>query len=289
MSLEKPIVVFGTGRSGTTVFHRMLSTHRSVSWLSTLCNRTPQRPELNRLLMSSLQHPVLGRMAERRWPPSEAYHFWEHYCKGFSQPCRDLRSDDLSTRSKKSVEAALQRCVAASRPRLLLKITGWPRLGFLSSLLKDAKFVHVFRDGRAVANSLVNVDWWWGWRGPSNWRWGPLPDAFEAEWEESERSFIVLAAIQWKMHMEAAEATERLLSADNLFKVRYESLCEDPVAIMREIARFAQLDWTPAFEQRLRIFRLQSANDKWKSALNDVQKRDLQRSLGDTLLRYEYE
>lgn len=289
MPIKKPVIVFGTGRSGTTVFLRMLSTHESVSWLSTLCNRNPRRPELNRLLMSSLRYPVIGGILARRWNPSEAYRFWEHYCKGFTLPCRDLRSDDLSVRSRKSVEAALERCMTGNRPRLLLKITGWPRLGFLSSMFEDARFVHVIRDGRAVANSLLEQPWWWGWRGPSNWRWGPLPEELQAEWEASGKSFVVLAAIQWKMQMAAAEASESLLATANILKVRYEDVCQDPLTVMKDVARFAELEWTPAFESRLCAFRLSSANDKWKSSLNEVQQRALQKSLGDVLLRHGYE
>src|SRR3712207_7426845 len=47
----------------------------------------------------------------------------------------------------------------------------------LSEIFKDAKFIHLMRDGRAVANSLLHVYFWSGWKGPGNWGWGQLSPA----------------------------------------------------------------------------------------------------------------
>ncbi len=100
-------------------------------------------------------------------------------------------------------------CLGADRPekrnRLLVKITGWPRLGYLHEIFPDAKFIHVVRDGRAVVNSLINVDWWDGWKGPQNWRWGDLDLSQTDEWEKYGKSFVVLAGIQLKIIMNALE------------------------------------------------------------------------------------
>ena len=84
---------------------------------------------------------------------------------GFSEPCRDLVRTDVTTRVKRQVRAAMGMMLTHKRNRLLLKITGWPRLGFLNEMLEDAKFIHLVRDGRAVASSL-HVDFWRGWYGP---------------------------------------------------------------------------------------------------------------------------
>lgn len=56
----------------------------------------------------------------------------------------------------------------------LHKFTGWPRARMLAECFPRARFGHVGRDGRAVANSTVQQEWWSGFRGPSLWNFGPL-------------------------------------------------------------------------------------------------------------------
>ena len=87
------------------------------------------------------------------------------------------------------------------RPVFLHKFTGWPRAGFLRACFPDAIFVEVVRDGRAVANSWLQMAWWLGHHGPDQWHFGPLPPDLQWLWEESDRSFPVLAALGWRLLM----------------------------------------------------------------------------------------
>ena len=68
------------------------------------------------------------------------------------------------------------RMTRAPEPVYLHKLTGWPRAGFLHAGFPDARFVNVVRDGRAVASSWLQMDWWLGYRGPEHWHFGPLSD-----------------------------------------------------------------------------------------------------------------
>ena len=107
--------------------------------------------------------------------PGEYYNFWDTHAYGFSETCRDLVRSDVTPLVKKQVRAALEPMLTPSRNRLLVKITGWPRMGFLNEIFEDAKFIHIVRDGRAVASSLLHVHFWNGWHGPQSWRAGLLP------------------------------------------------------------------------------------------------------------------
>jgi len=174
------------------------------------------------------------------------------------------------------------------RNRLLTKITGWPRLGLLSEIFPQARFVHIIRDGRAVANSLINIGWWLGWTGPENWRWGPLSATHREEWFSHDQSFVVLAAIQWKILMDASENAKKLIDGSNLLEIKYEQLCSDPVNLFKEIVEFSELDWTTEFEEQIKPFKLNSANFKWELELNNTQKRALHEVLEHHLTRYGY-
>jgi len=286
--IEKPIIIFGTGRSGTTVFHRMLSTHPRIAWLSGVCDKYPDKPTLNRVLMRALEFPLLNKILRKRISPSECYTFWEHYCKGFSTPCRDLLTSDVIEKNKNQIQHVMSEMITERKNRLLIKITGWPRLGFLSEVFEDAKFIHVLRDGRAVANSLIHVGFWMGWRGPENWRWGPLSPTHEEEWNRYNRSFIVLAAIQWKILMDAVETAKEYVNDNNLLEIKYERLCSNQIEVFENIAEFSELEWTKGFERELRSFKLKNTNDKWERELNPNQRRELNEVLADYLKRHDY-
>jgi hypothetical protein len=289
MEVTKPIIIIGTGRSGTTVFHEMLSKHSNLAWLSGLCERYPDRPEINRFLMKSLDFPVIAKLLQKTIIPRECALFWEHHCKGFLTPCRDLLSTDVTHKNKLHTQYIISKLITKKRNRPLIKITGWPRIGFLSTIFEDVKFIHVLRDGRAVANSLINEGFWWGWRGDENWRWGSLSPDQKQEWERYNRSFVVLAAIQWKILVDAIDRAKKYVSDNNFLEIKYEQLCQDPIALFKKVAEFCQLDWTNDFEKEIARFKLKNTNYKWQQELNDTQQRDLEQVLREYLVKYCYQ
>jgi hypothetical protein len=288
MTVKKPIFIVSAGRSGSTVFHRLLGYHPNVAWLSPLVDRYPSRPGLNRFWMHALEVPVIGAWMAERYLPDERYLFWEHHSKGFRVPFRDLRASDVTPSAKRALREALGRVVTTRRPRLMTQITGWPRMGFLREVFPDAKFIHVLRDGRAVASSLLTMPWWWGWRGPSNWRFGPLPAAEQAEWERRDRSFVALAAIQWKLTTEAVDRAPQDVSEDDFLEIKYEELCAEPVTVLNDVIRLCELETHPAFEAAIRRFPMKSANEKWKTDLTVEQQEILQEVLCTRLASYGY-
>jgi len=270
------------------VLYDTLCHHPQASWLSHLCQRHPTRPALNALAMRALDVPVASRLAGRYLRPSEAYRFWERVCPGFSMPCRDLRAEDVTPRVRRTVREALTEATASARPQLLVKITGWPRIRFLREIFPGARFVHVYRDGRAAVSSGLQVPWFSAWRGPSQWSWGELSPAHREKWERSGRDFIVLGAIVWELLMEATEASKAGLPPGDFLELSYEDLCRDPAETLRRVTSFAGLAWTPKFEAAVRAGRWRSANDKWRRELTPAQQQTLEDAIRPTLERYGY-
>ena len=174
------------------------------------------------------------------------------------------------------------------RNRMLIKLTGWPRTGFVSAIFPDARYVHVIRDGRSVASSLLNVDFWDGWRGPPSWRWGALAPALQSEWEASGKSFVVLAAIQWKLLMDSFELAKQSLPTGQLLEVRYEDLVAGSEAVIGRILDFCQLDNPDSFRAHVRSVPMRESNRKWREGLTPAQQAAMEDALRAHLLRYGY-
>jgi len=287
-TVRRPIFIVGVGRSGSTVFQWMLARHPNLAWLSAVTGRLPDRLWMTRLLMHAVDVPILNRIVTRAVHPGECFDFWDHHVNGFSRPCRDLRADDVTNGTRARVRGLLPQVLTDKRHRLLVKLTGWPRIGFLHEIFPDALFIHLIRDGRAVVNSMLNVDWWWGWRGPQNWRWGELAPAQQEEWERHDRSFVALAAIEWKLLMDAFEEARLCVDQDQYLEINYEELCASPIAVMQEVTRFCDLPWSERFARSIDGFDLRNTNDKWRQNLTSAQQATLQEVLSDHLERYGY-
>jgi hypothetical protein len=91
----------------------------------------------------------------------------------------------------------------------------------LASLLQSSRFVHVVRDGRAVAASVLPLDW-----GPSN---------------------ILEAARYWSGQVGIGLAAEQFLGPARCMRVPYEELVTQPAAVLSRVCAFAGI----AFERSM--------------------------------------
>ncbi len=288
LKITKPIIIIGTGRCGSTLFHRLLATHPQMMWLSGTTYRYPDKPVWNRWAVTAMDNPLLRRLLGGKIRPGENYRFWDRHAYGFSEPCRDLLRSDVSARVKKQVRGALEPMLSPKRNRLLIKITGWPRIGFLNEIFEDARFIHIVRDGRAVASSLLHVGFWRGWYGPQGWRAGLLSPEDQATWESYDRSFTALAGLEWRIQMRAIEAARQALDPKLFFEVKYETFCEQPVETYRQVLDFAEVPDSVDFERHVRAASIRSTSNRWRDDLAPGQQVILDDLLREDLLRYGY-
>jgi omega-hydroxy-beta-dihydromenaquinone-9 sulfotransferase len=279
LPVTKPIFVFGTGRSGSTIFFDVLARHPQVAWLSQLSRQFPRQYWLNRALLRARSVRWIDSFLDRRLGPSEAYPFWELLSRGFANPFRDLSASDVTQSAAQQIRRSIQSNTTSARRRFLAKITGWPRIGFLNQVFPDAQFVEIRRDPRATAASLLQVDFWDGWRGPSSWRRGPLPPDLEQIWLDEKLSFVALAALECVLIQRATAYSVQTLDAARYCTVLYSDLCSQPLAVYRRVASFCGLDWVSRFETTVRRFRFVNRDDQWRSTLTGEQQAILERTL----------
>ncbi|MGH7510448.1 MAG: sulfotransferase family protein [Gemmatimonadales bacterium] len=291
MKVSKPIFIVGTGRCGSTAFHSLLATHPETMWLSGFAEEFPDRPAWNRWAVTAVGNPLVRRILGKRIKPGENYGFWYRHAYGFAEPGRDMVAADVTPRVRNQVRSVLEAMLTPKHSRMLVKLTGWSRIGFLNEIFPDAKFIHIVRDGRAVASSLLHISsWQWrGWYGPYSWRYGPLSPEDQAVWEASNRSFAVLAGLQWRIHIRSLEAGRQAIEPGRFLEVRYETFCEQPVETCRRVAEFADLTASPAFERHVKAASIRDMSSRWRDDLNADQQALLTRLLREDLLRYGYD
>jgi hypothetical protein len=291
MKVTKPIFIVGTGRCGSTAFHRMLGMHPQLMWLSGFAEEFPTRPSWNRRAVTAIGNPVLQRILGKRIKPGENYGFWYTHAYGLAEPSRDLLRSDVTPRVKHQIHAAIEPMLTARRSRLLVKFTGWSRIGFLNEVFGDAKFIHIVRDGRAVASSLLHVNaWQWrGWYGPYSWRYGPLSPEDHAAWEASGRSFVALAGLQWRIHTRAIEAARQALEPSRFLEIGYEAFCEQPLETCRRVLEFAELEPSADFERHVKATPIKAMASRWRRDLSAEQQAMLTDLLREDLRRYGYD
>lgn len=283
----------GTGRCGSTLAHELLARHPDVGFVTNVADRVPAAGVLSRYgnpLYRRVPQP-LTRKGRVRLAPSEAYRLLTaRVSPALSRPSRDLLAEDATPwlRGRLSTfvleEAARQR-----RPVFTHKLTGWPRTGLLLEVFPAARVVHVVRDGRAVANSLLQMPWWGGYAGPQTWRYGPLPADYDELWQRSGRSYVVLAGLTWRLLMDAYDRAEQAAPAAQWLTVRYEDLVAAPREQLARILSFVGLTWTRAFE---RGFARSSVTGGRSAAycrdLSPAQLQQLEQVLGPAMTRHGY-
>lgn len=290
----KLLFIVGTGRCGSSLVHEILSKHEAFGFVSNIEDNFPLLNRLGRWNNAIYRSPV-GSFTKKgglRFAPSEAYELMSREISPiYANSCRDLGAADVTPWLEKKFRRFFEsRNLAQGKPVFSHKYTGWSRLGFFARIFPEAQFLHIVRDGRAVANSWLQMPWWGGYRGPDNWLWGPLSTDMEREWRNADCSFATLAAIGWKVLMESFHRAETCLEPGRYMLMRYEDILLSPRDSFESIMEFIGVRWSRAFEKHfIRQKFFSERNRAFEDDLSPIQVSEIEQSLQSYLLRYKYE
>ncbi len=299
--LDAPIFLVGMGRSGSTLLFECLATHNKLGWLSHHTNRMPHRPELHLISrlcdVSLLFRKSIERSDQRRrilekmrLGPAEAYETWTYLC-GSRFRSEYLLDTTATPEEQLRIRAYIARSLRWSgKQRLVAKLTGPPRIRYLHSIFPDAIFVHVVRDGRAVARSLLLVDFW-----RNTFRmWKPawingFPPAYEQLWRSSGCSPIALAALQWRNVVEITRREGTELGGTQYLEIRYEDFLASPRTELENLLDRFGLQRDPrVFRFLAQRFEIRNMNEVTRATASSGEETLLERLIGTALLAYGY-
>jgi hypothetical protein len=270
-----PLFVVGAPRSGTSLLYKLLCLHPRAAWISNWGRRAPGQPALAALNRLARRLPATRR---RAWFGADGANA---YVYGHARPLVErlfpspVEGEPVYRRCGVGSGAAgvpdrqiaeLRRSFAAiqqwSGGDLLIskRIHNNLRIPLLAEAFPRARFVHLIRDGRAVAYSLSRVDWW---EDGVVWWYGQTP----RRWREEGRDPWELCARHWVRELAAVGTGLTAVPAGQRVEVRYEQLVHEPIETVGAIASFAGLGPEPSWTAELPRLRYPDKDDAWRDAL----------------------
>jgi hypothetical protein len=259
--LEKPIIIFGSGRSGTTIISEIIFQHEDLAWHSNYQELFTHSTLINyfrRLFENKWWRLIkfwsfvgVSKNTRQKWGsylnlfifnPIERYAFWEYitgpridFSRGF------LLGERATAEEKKHIRSHLAKQVKyQGRKRLIMKFTGPARMEYLTSIFPDAIFVSITREPIATVRSWLEVGFWQTKGINRLWWIGAYTPKEEAEAEKLKNDPALITAFQYKKLMETTELESKKLGVP-LLETRYEEFVKDPHAIVKKIMEFTQL------------------------------------------------
>lgn len=205
------IFIVGAPRSGTTLLSSMLNSHSKIAipyesnFMVHCYNKYGLTPDLtNGSDLEALVEEILSGYFVSKWEPT-------------------IRKEDLDfdkCRDLPGLINEIYRCYAKKKGKLIWgdKTPGYtPDIRVLNKIFPHAKYIHIVRDGRDVALSLIQKNW-----GPSNF---PIAIRF---WRE----MVTLCHVQLSM-----------LPSDRYIELRFEDLIKEPEDNLRAICSLLGIDY----------------------------------------------
>lgn len=297
--LEKPIIFFGSGRSGTTILSEIIFQHEHLAWHSNYQELLPRSALINgvRLLFENKYWRFIkywnfvgvSKNTRQKWKsifhllvfsPIERYDFWEYitgkridFSRGF------LLGEHATPEEKRKIRSHLAKQVKyQGRKRLIMKFTGPARIEYLTSIFPDAIFVSIAREPIATVRSWLEVGFWQRQGINRLWWIGAYTPEEEAEAEKLKADPALITAFQYKKLMETTQQEIEKLKVP-ILETRYEEFVQDPVALVKKILDFVQLPaskYVDAYVQEMVVSNRNTRASKKTSFSEETKKRILE-------------
>lgn len=275
---ERVAFLVGAGRSGTTLLQKLLCLHPKIAYISNYENRFGWAPDglACRAIAGRLQAKLgawfdqggnayfVGRpWLKKIFPtPNEGESVFascgvplipapEYLADATTSSCLRARFERIRRRAGATV--FLSKRTANNR-----------RIKLLSAIFPEARYVHLIRDGREVAQSLSTVEWWdkhtvwWDGRTPIEMQNAGVPR-------------LTVCARNWVRELQELHGQLATVDPSRLLLLRFEDLLSDPLQHLERILRFLGVDFPPDFSSAITSLNLHPVSPRWASQWDQQQ------------------
>lgn len=259
IKIEKPIFIVGLPRSGTTLIYNLLCAHESAAYVTNSMNSFPEAPRAIEWLRKKFNWNVRGErfLADSIevdfGSPSEPLTFWGPWMgrdvESLHWPERNIQ--DLGPERVQTIYRDIKKILSTfggSRRFVMKYPVMQMELKVLQELFPDAKFIHILRDSRPAANSLIKLFRLSNQqlnkiKHPNIQYIVPYPRIknLHSYLEKYGPDSVECTARVWNDAVELVQNTAPSLK--NYYEFKYEDLLENPKTEMEKIFQFCELSW----------------------------------------------
>jgi omega-hydroxy-beta-dihydromenaquinone-9 sulfotransferase len=256
----KPILIIGAPGSGTTLLYQSLCSHRDLAYTTPNMLRAGilrhgrflgDRRKVLFIYQNLIHRDLLSNL-----PQGDA--LWIKYFGDYRYMTEHNYSEEIAAYYRKKV---LQVQNLWRRSRFVDKtLLNCFRVRLLNSIFPDAKFIHIIRDGRAAAFSILN----------KIRIAGDLNPLFDVGFKhilgdkfQTERSELYNYGLAWVEFVRKGREASRFTQT-RYCEIRYENLVTEPIVELRKIVDFCELDWYDEFKEKIPL--TENMNQKWRKA-----------------------
>jgi len=241
--LHQPVFVIGCARSGTTVLSEWLDRHADVANLS----------EANDIWDPS-GYPYAKSQNGRKSPP-----IWIDPDSYTARWWQDNQGRQTEIRSIFAVYQTFKR----ARVFVNKSPMNTFRIPYLLKMFPDARFIHVVRDGRAVAFSYAQKQYKDMQPEIEVYRQLGIDYSFD--------ELLLKLATHWKEAIEEVQRQDEhfhLKASNRLLEVTYEALCDHTNDVLYEMSDFMGLK-SDRYQTAEHKIVMKNQNSKWAATLSD--------------------
>lgn len=291
----RPCFLLGAPRSGTSLLYKLLCLHPDAAYISNWVRRFPHVPALallnriGRRVPDAQQQAWFGknsnayvygttRLVKHRVFPSpvEGEPVFTRCGIGTDPP---YAASEAQLQNLRQSFGSIAR-YGGGRVVLNKRIANNRRIPLLLEAFPEARFLHIVRDGRAVACSLARVDWW---EDSVVWWYGGTPRA----WAHNGGNPWEICGRNWVEELRAVEHGLEDVAPERRLVVHYEDVMADPLGSLREVAEFAGLSPNDAWERAVTSLHI-ADEQRWRGNIDAEALKRLESIQSDALAQYGY-
>ncbi len=288
------VFIIGCPRSGKTILHFLLSHHHVFAWFSQYSDRWPQYPFISKInkiyklpLFFTARNSIINKHLKILPEPVEAWNIWKRYAPIFGHNMGSLTENDVTQKDKQQLRSIFVKHLEAQNKNMFITDYGRPcRMLYLNEIFPECKFIHVLRDGRAVAYEILKA----GWLNNITDIRKALVDVSEEyvnEWLESKKDQRIAAAIRWKIAIDEINKQKKFIK--NFIQIKYEDYVNCKWYEVNRILEFLNLEMDKNLEKAMSHYKLRNMNFLFEKNLSSIDQDIITRSLEVKLVQNGYE